>query len=235
MSIRQKSSPKQSGKKRKSKTGGAATSRRRQLSKEQRRQQLIEATVDSIAERGFADTTLSHVSKSAGLSQGIVNLHFTNKETLLIETLRYLRDEYQQAWRGAVNKAGDHPAEKLSALVTLDFDQKICRRKKLAVWFAFLGEARSRPTYSKICEEHDSDYSDVLVTLCQALIDDGGYSGLDPLIIAGGLEAMSEGLWLSLLVTPKQTTRELARETCFAYLAQFFPDHFSATDSGAQP
>ncbi len=231
MNTKQSASTKTGVKKRKSKAGERAVSRRRQLSKEERRQQLIDATIDSIAERGFADTTLGHVSKAAGLSQGIVNLHFTNKETLLTETLRFLRDEYQQAWRSAISKADEHPADKLSALVTLDFDQKICRPKKLSVWFAFLGEARSRPTYSKICEEHDSEYSDVLVTLCQKLIEEGQYSELDPYLVAGGLEAMAEGLWLSLLVTPKHISRKMAREICFAYLAQFFPNHFSAAVS----
>ena len=42
-------------------------------------------------------TTIATVAREAGLSQGIINLHFQTKERLLTETLRYLADEYRNA------------------------------------------------------------------------------------------------------------------------------------------
>ncbi len=206
---------------------------RRKAAKERRRQQLIEATIDSIAKRGFADTTLAHVSQTAGLSQGIVNLHFTNKENLLIETLRFLRDDFRQAWGHAIEQAGDSPGEKLAALVALDFDPQVCAPRKLAVWFAFQGEAKSRPTYTKICEEHDEEYEGVLIYPIEELVRDGESQSLDARSIAVGLTALSEGLWLDMLMAPKQINRRQARKICFGFLAQFFPAHFSAEDAEA--
>ena len=38
------------------------------------------------------------VSQGAGLSQGIVNFHFKSKELLLIETLRFISNEYLQSF-----------------------------------------------------------------------------------------------------------------------------------------
>ena len=64
----------------------------RSASKELRRQQLIKSTIDSIAKRGFADTTLANVADGAGLSRGIVNFHFKSKDKLLIETLKHVAD-----------------------------------------------------------------------------------------------------------------------------------------------
>ena len=61
---------------------------RRKIAKQRRREQLIQATIECISKRGFAGTTLAHVSRQAGLSQGIVNLHFDSKENLLTETLQ---------------------------------------------------------------------------------------------------------------------------------------------------
>ena len=49
-----------------------------------RRQQLIQSTIESIARRGFADTTLANVAAGAGLSRGIVNFHFRSKDQLLV-------------------------------------------------------------------------------------------------------------------------------------------------------
>ena len=59
--------------------------------REARRRQLIEATIASIAELGFADTTLSTVTTRAGLSHGTINFHFKSKEFLFVETLTYLQ------------------------------------------------------------------------------------------------------------------------------------------------
>jgi len=204
----------------------ASTGPRRKVAKEVRRQQLILATINSIAKRGFADTTLSHVSKQAGLSQGIVNLHFKNKETLLVETLRYLRDDYRQAWETALGEAGDTPAERIAALVDVDFAPSVCDQRKLAVWFAFQGEAKSRPTYRQICEENDSLYADMFTGVIQELIDEGHYEGVDASVMTQMLTSLCEGLWLSLLVSPTQLTPEEGLKVMHAVLAKFFPKHF---------
>src|SRR5690606_12335101 len=101
----------------------------RKASKAVRRQQLIEATIDSLATRGFSGTTMADVTDGAGLSRGIVNFHFDSKETLLVETLRSLADEYSAHWRNALARARPDPASRLWALVAADFDRQICNRR----------------------------------------------------------------------------------------------------------
>src|SRR5512139_68209 len=100
--------------------------RRRTAPPEERREQLIAATIRSVANRGLADTTIATVAREAGLSQGIINLHFRTKEKLLVDTLRYLADEYRNAVRQAVDRAGASPVAGLTALVDLDFNRNIC-------------------------------------------------------------------------------------------------------------
>jgi len=200
--------------------------KRRTASKEERKVQLIKATIRSIAKNGLSVTTMSTVAKEAGLSQGIINLHFQSKDRLLEETLRYVVDEYRVAWFGALEKSGDSAVEKLTALTRVDFEKRICQRNKLAVWFAFWGESRSRPTYRQICAEWDLEYRRVLTELCEEIIQDGGYSSRAE-FIAFGLSAMSEGLWLDLLLNSADMTPELAYEVSISYLQDIFPKHFS--------
>jgi len=199
--------------------------KRRTASKQERKDQLIKATIRSIAKNGLSVTTMSTVAREAGLSQGIINLHFQSKDRLLEETLRYVVDEYRAAWFGALEKGGDTAAEKLTALLKVDFEKRICHRNKLAVWFAFWGESRSRPTYRQICAEWDLEYRDVLTGLCEEIIQDGGYSSRAD-FVAYGLSAMSEGLWLDLLLNSADMTPELAYEISISYLQDSFPRHF---------
>ena len=204
-----------------------APTKKRTASKEQRQLQLIRATVRSVAKNGLSDTTMATVAREAGLSQGIINLHFQSKERLLIETLRYIADEYNTSWEKARDGAGPSTVERLVALVEVDFKMPVCDRNKLAMWFAFWGESKSRPTYRKICRARDVRYREELGALCQLLIEEGGYQGLDATALATGLSAMTEGLWLDLLISPRSITREQARNICIAYLASAFPRHFS--------
>jgi TetR/AcrR family transcriptional repressor of bet genes len=205
---------------------GKTTSKRRTAPKQQRRLQLIKATIRSIARNGLSDTTMATVTREAKLSLGIVNLHFQSKEKLLIETLRFVADEYTQTWEKALEKAGPSSTDRLRAIVDVDFSRPVCEQNKLAVWFAFWGESKSRPTYRKICAERDQRYDEMLTGLCNTIIDEGPYPTANPEFVATGLAAMSEGLWLDMLVSPESTSREQAKAVCLAYLAGIFPRHF---------
>lgn len=201
--------------------------RGRKASKETRRQQLIEATIDSLAKRGYSDTTLANVADGARLSRGIVNFHFESKENLLIATLQYMADEYAGHWQAALEKAGPRPSDRLWALVVADFDRKICTKRKLAAWWAFWGETKSRPTYQAICGARDIKYQDTYVTLCREIQREGGYA-IDAESVALGLCAMMEGLWLRLMLS-EGINRQKALAVSIDYLVAAFPRHFSAT------
>jgi len=199
--------------------------KRRTASKEARQVQLIKATIRSIAKHGLSVTTMAVVAKEAGLSQGIINLHFQSKDRLLEETLRYVVDEYRTAWRKALDSSGGSAAKKLNALVAVDFDKQICQRNKLAVWFAFWGESRSRLTYRKIYAERGQEYKQVLTELCREIIGQGGYNVRDQ-DIAIGLVGMHAGLWLDLLLSPAEMSPGQAKEVSLSYLRGVFPEHF---------
>ena len=211
----------------------ATRSPRRTAPKEERQLQLVRATIRSVAAHGLSDTTMATVASTAGLSQGIINLHFRSKQRLLVATLRHLADEYRAGWEQAVAKAGADPADRLAARVAADFAPLVCHRDKLAVWFAFWGESKSRPTYRRICAERDRADREAIVTLCRALIRQGGYSGIDADTVAATLSAMTAGLWLDLLTRPRTIDRGQANAICTAYLAATFTRHFPRPEPGA--
>ncbi len=198
----------------------------RTASREERRTQLIEATVRSIASHGLSDTTMASVAREAGLSQGIINLHFETKDKLLLATLARVVDEYKRLWEEAMEAAPDDPVARLEALVDVDFHPSVCDRDKLAVWFAFWSESKARPTYRKLCAARDRDYDRVMVQLCRQIVEEGDYQGVDPEMAAAALAAITEGLWLDMLISPRRINRRAGRRVSMAYLAHLFPRHF---------
>lgn len=179
-----------------------------------------------IARKGMGSTTLSDVAQEAGLSQGIVNLHFESKENLLTETLASLAGEYREKFDKALSDSGPDPADKLQAIMEHDLRPSICNRGKLAIWFAFWGEVKSRPTYQRMCAEWDQHYDDVVADLCRQIIAEGGYSNVSADSVTYAIASMINGLWLSCLISPRSWSRDAAMTAVLNYLASTFPRHF---------
>lgn len=193
---------------------------------EVRRLQLIDATISTLAKRGFSDTTMVDIAKQAGLSHGIINFHFETKDKLLVATLEHMADEYAAHWRRAIENAGDGPAAQLKAMVLADFDSRICSKRKLAAWCAFWGEARSRPTYKALCSGRDDNYQNHLTELCGALLNSEA-NDEEAHEMALALGAMLDGLWLHMMFAiDGHPTREDARSAALAFLSKAFPQHY---------
>jgi TetR/AcrR family transcriptional repressor of bet genes len=200
--------------------------------KEARRIQLMEATIDCIAARGFADLTLADVARTAGLSVGIVNFYFKSKDALLIETLRHLVDDYIKQTNDNFRTAGPGAAAQVEAMIESDFHRAVANRKKVTVWYAFWGETRWRPEFLKICQVLSDTFHAETREIFARLVAEGGYEGIDPDIVARGFDAMIDGLWLDMLINPKAVDRDGAKQVVRAFLAGIFPNEFGRQRSG---
>lgn len=204
----------------------AVKSNRRALSKQRRRQQLIDATIKCISKKGLGSLTLADVANEAGLSQGIVNLHFNSKDNLLNETLRFLAEDYDTQFMQAVVATSPNAAATLLALMEMDLEPAICDREKLSVWFAFWGEVKTVPTYQKICAAYNAKYISIMKELSQTIIDEGNYENVDAQTITDALSALTDGMWLACLVNPKGFDRGMALKSVTGYLRAVFPEHY---------
>ncbi|MDB5658538.1 MAG: hypothetical protein JWS10_1153 [Cypionkella sp.] len=199
----------------------------RKLSREIRRTQVIEATIEVLAEQGYARTTLTDVARKAGISHGLVNFHFQTKDALLAETLGYLSEEYRQNWDAALAKASASPAAQLAALIEADFEPSICTPARLSAWLSFWGEAQSRPLYQDKCGENDSLYITKLEEICTALLREGNYPG-DPTLISRVLRVTTEGVWVDMISTREPYSPAEGLQTVHAAAMAFFPRHFGS-------
>ena len=195
-------------------------------SRSERRLQLIDATIRCIAQHGLSATTMQLVTREAGLSLGIANLHFQSKENLLAETLRHVTREYNDGLLAILtpeNSTSDGClADTLERLLDFQLSHGVTQRQKMAVWFAFYGEATSRPTYQKICADSDARAArsvralfTQLGAMQEALVDVGA--------VTDGYIALIDGLWLNILLAPQKMTRAKAKRVARTFLEGVFP------------
>lgn len=199
----------------------------RTLSRDERRTQLIEATLSTIAERGFSRTTLTEVARRAGLSHGLVLFHFETKEKLLAEALDYISDEYRNNWAAALAAAGQAPEQRLAALVDADFSPQVCQPSRVSSWVAYWGESQSRPLYLSRCGENDELYIRTLNGICAEMNARHGY-GIDPARAARLIRISIEGTWLELMTLLNPYDKQEAKRTVWTCVSLLYPRHFTA-------
>jgi TetR/AcrR family transcriptional repressor of bet genes len=207
--------------------------------REVRRAQLIEATIDCIAERGISGTTMARVTQRAGLSVGIVSLHFESKDNLLMSTLLHLSEEVRATWAGIAEMPDLDTVEKVRRIAVASFDPAIFTPTRVAVWFAFFGEAHYRQIYREMVEGYDDERGDVLIALCRTLVAETEGDTRDPEALTDAIECLSDGLWLNAIVYPDHFTRDYCLAQMHAFLAAQFPAHFGqpsgASTGGTSP
>lgn len=199
----------------------------RTQSRDTRRSQLIEATIATLAERGFSRTTLTEVARRAGLSHGLVLFHFQSKENLLAETLDHLSEEYRSNWQSALAAAGLAPEAQLRALVKADFAPTVCTPDRLASWCAFWGESQSRPLYQARCGANDEYYNQTMKDICARMNADYGYRH-DAERSARLIRIMIEGVWLDMMTLVRPYPVPEALDTVFSGLSALYPQQFPA-------
>jgi TetR/AcrR family transcriptional repressor of bet genes len=206
---------------------------RRAQAKAERRLALIDATVTSIADHGLSGTTLARVAAIAGTSLGLANFHFETKERLFEAVLQHLADEERALWRdGCADPALTH-AQRLAAFAHARFHPVGCDRRKLAVWFAFWGDASARAIYRRVVEDLDEERLSAMAAVIASLESGEGGAGRDPVQVALGLEAFYDGLWLNHLLYEDDYGRASCLQRAAGHLAALYPAHFPALQTAA--
>ncbi|GAC22327.1 TetR/AcrR family transcriptional regulator, transcriptional repressor of bet genes [Paraglaciecola mesophila KMM 241] len=105
-----------------------------------RRQQLIDATIESVAELGLRATTINSISKKAGLSSGIISHYFGGKQGLIEATVRYLLSNLKQTLIGGL-KADTTPEQRLMLIVEANFSRLQQQSNATKTWLSFWAQS----------------------------------------------------------------------------------------------
>ncbi|GLX76785.1 HTH-type transcriptional regulator BetI [Thalassotalea insulae] len=102
-----------------------------------RKQQLIDATLASIAQHGMHGTTISTISKLAGVSSGIISHYFGGKAGLLKGTTIYLLEQLKQDFLQQFTDSTPTPKERLAFIINANFSTAQSSNKAAVAWLSF--------------------------------------------------------------------------------------------------
>lgn len=83
------------------------------------RGRLLDATIESLIEVGYAGTTIRHVTELAGVSQGAQSHHFPHRVDLVASAFEQLAEQRESRYTERARELPDDATERIRALLDL--------------------------------------------------------------------------------------------------------------------
>ncbi|WP_438750340.1 TetR family transcriptional regulator C-terminal domain-containing protein [Pararhizobium sp. O133] len=160
----------------------------------ERRQELIEATLDTIAELGLKGATVRQIAIRAGVTAGLVRHYFNSKDQMVAEA-------YRSVLAGFAAKAEDiegDPRTRLRRFITLNLTAPVANGRSLSLWASFISQVRVDPDLAGIHREGYLGFRNDLQGLIGDFLRSEGRpdSEVDCRRYAIAINGMIDGLWL---------------------------------------
>ena len=126
--------------------------------KDKRKKHLIDANIESISQRGLAATSITHICKAANMSRGIINFYFHSKDTMMLQTLKFILDEFKTSVMTQFEKLDSRQEEKyIEGYLAAFFAKKNFNKKRLSAWAAFCADASSHADFARAISKTDDE------------------------------------------------------------------------------
>jgi TetR/AcrR family transcriptional repressor of bet genes len=160
----------------------------------ERRQELIEATLDSIAEFGLKGATVRQIALKAGVTAGLVRHYFDSKDQMVADAYRLVLSTFAVK---AIEVEGDARA-RLRGFISRNLTAPVANGRSLSLWASFISQVRVDPELAAIHREgylgFRNDLQGLIADLLAAEGKPHGEAECRRLAIA--INGMIDGLWL---------------------------------------
>jgi betaine-aldehyde dehydrogenase len=188
---------------------GAGT---REVPEEARRQQLIEVTIDSLAEVGYVGSTLAQIAQRAGVSPGLVAHYFGDKDGLLEATFRTLARGIGERMRERLRRART-PRGRVQAVIDTNLAPEEFDQRTGTAWLAFWGQVLHVKGLKRVQTVYQRRMLSNLRHALRRLV-----AGDEARSLAAMIAAMIDGVWLRAALSRWQ---EADSESARAMLTDF--------------
>ena len=195
-----------------------------------RRAQLIEVTIDSLAEVGFVGTTLAEIAGRAGVSPGLVAHYFGEKDGLLEAAFRALARVVAVRMRERFATARS-PRARVQAVIDANLGPENFDRRTGNAWLAFWGQVLHFEGLKRVQTAYQRRMLSNLRGDLRSLIP-----GDDARSLAAMIAAMIDGVWLRAALSEwQEADSESARALLTAFVDGRLRELARAPASETQP
>ncbi len=177
-----------------------------------RRRQLVEVTIDSLAELGYVSTTLAQIAARAGVSPGLVAHYFGDKDGLLDAAFRALARRVGNQVRARLRQVST-PRGRIQAVIDANLAPEEFEQRTGTAWLAFWGQVLQVESLKRVQSVYQRRTLSNLRSSLRKLVPQDEAQRL-----ASMIAAMIDGVWLRAALSG---WREADSESARALLTEF--------------
>jgi len=177
-----------------------------------RRRQLVEVTIDSLAELGYVGTTLAQIAARAGVSPGLVAHYFGDKDGLLDAAFRALARRVGNQVRARLRQVST-PRGRIQAVIDANLAPEEFEQRTGTAWLAFWGQVLRVESLKRVQSVYQRRTLSNLRSSLRKLVPQDEAQRL-----ASMIAAMIDGVWLRAALSG---WREADSESARALLTEF--------------
>jgi AcrR family transcriptional regulator len=179
------------------------------------RDSILRSAVAVMEDRGFPATRTSDVAEHAHVSTGLVLYHFSTREKLLTEALRFAEQQFLDVVAEQIRDVVD-PRERLGLLLKLSLEdsENLVLPGSWLLWIDMWQQAVRNPSVRRDIEQLDGAWRQMLADTVRDGQAGGFFAPVDPDEFARMLSSLQDGLAIALLLGDSVLTKQLAIELC---------------------
>jgi AcrR family transcriptional regulator len=158
---------------------------------EVRRDEILRATCDEVAKRGFAHTRAADVAANLGVSTGLIFYHFESKDTLLSAAFAYAAERDLERLDAAAAGKGS-ALRRLARILTMYGPEGI--GAGWALWIDAWAAALRSPEMAEVSQRLDVRWKDTVAEVIKQGVASGEMTCADPSGAAWRITALLDGL-----------------------------------------
>jgi AcrR family transcriptional regulator len=158
---------------------------------EVRRDEILRATCDEVATRGFAHTRAADVAAALGVSTGLIFYHFESKDTLLSAAFAYAAERDLERLDAAATGTGS-ALRRLGRILTMYGPEGV--GAGWALWIDAWAAALRSPEMAEVSRRLDVRWKDTVAEVVKQGVASGEMTCADPSGAAWRITAMLDGL-----------------------------------------
>jgi betaine-aldehyde dehydrogenase len=193
---------------------------------EARRIQLVEVTIDSLAEVGYVGTTLAEIGRRAGVSAGLVAHYFGDKDGLLEAAFRTLARSLAVRVRARLALAHT-PRGRVQAVIDTNLAPEEFDKRSGTAWLAFWGQVLHVSGLKRVQTAYQRRMLSNLRSDLRHMIP-----GEEARSLAAMIAAMIDGVWLRAALSEWQ---EADSESARALLTAFVEGRLKDLTAASAP
>lgn len=189
----------------------------RRVDPEVRREALIEAALRCLAREGHDGLSVRRIAAEAGVSVGLINHYFPSIDMLVADAYETLAADVAGRLVAATEQAKGPPRERLAKLIEACFAPEIMDPSLLRVWVVFWGMILHSPGMRIAQKRTNERFCGVYERFLRDVAEAEGKRA-DIALLARGLSAMHDGLWLEFCLNPDSFKVEDGMALCHAWV-----------------